>query len=274
MTGTPKREGRGARDRLIDTEVAPHLATRVLGRSLLIFRSVDSTNDLLRSDAFRSAPAGTVIAAEEQRKGRGRLERVWEAPPFRALLFSVLVEASGGAEEAARANLVAALAVADAVQGAGGPDLNIRWPNDLVVGDRKVCGILSEFRSDRGALIVGIGLNVNQTEEELPPNAASLRTLAGRAFPRGPLLAAILNRFEEDLDALRERGFEPLRARIEERSSLIGRTVTLDLGGGRTLTAPALAVGPSGGLILALPDGTREILAGEVVRVFASERPR
>jgi BirA family biotin operon repressor/biotin-[acetyl-CoA-carboxylase] ligase len=267
MTGTPKREGRGARDRLIDTEVVRHLATRVLGRSLLIFRSVDSTNDLLRSDAFRNAPAGTVIAAEEQRKGRGRLDRVWEAPLFRALLFSVLVEARGGAAEAALANLVAALAVADAVQDVEGPSLDIRWPNDLVANDRKVCGILSEFRSDRGALVVGIGLNVNQTEEELPPNAASLRTLAGRAFPRVPILAAILNRFEEHLDVLREGGFEPLRARIEARSSLVGRTVTLDLGAGRTLTAPALGIGPSGGLILALPDGPREFLAGEVLRV-------
>ncbi|MFH1679224.1 MAG: biotin--[acetyl-CoA-carboxylase] ligase [Candidatus Eisenbacteria bacterium] len=268
---TIPRGGGRTRDRLIDIDVLPRLETRSLGRRLHVYRTVDSTNGLLRGEAFWNAPAGTVIAAEEQRKGRGRLDRVWEAPPFRALLFSVLIEPRGGTEEAALANLVAALAVADAVADGGGPSLRIRWPNDLVADDRKVCGILSEYRSDRGALVIGIGLNVNQEKGELPPAASSLRTITGRAFVRAPLLAGILNRLEAHLDELGARGFEPLRARIEERSSLPGRTVTLDLGGGRTLIATAIGIGPSGGLVVSAPDGPREVLAGEVTRVLSSE---
>jgi BirA family biotin operon repressor/biotin-[acetyl-CoA-carboxylase] ligase len=130
----------------------------------------------------------------------------------------------------------------------------------------KVCGILSERRTDTGTLVVGIGLNVNQTADELPPGGVSLRTLTGRTFARAPLLAEVLFAFEGVLDVLERQGFEPLRARIEERSSLVGRSVTLDLGD-RTVTGVATGVGASGGLVMRTDEGTREYVSGEVVRV-------
>jgi BirA family biotin operon repressor/biotin-[acetyl-CoA-carboxylase] ligase len=163
-------------------------------------------------------------------------------------------------------NLAAALAVADGVRASGGPELRVRWPNDLVSDGGKVCGILSERRTDTGTLVVGIGLNVNQLAEELSAGGASLRTLTGREFARAPLLAEILLAFEGVLDVLEREGFEPLRARIEERSSLLGRSVTLDLGD-RTVTGAATGIGASGGLVVRTGEGTREYMSGEVVRV-------
>jgi len=251
--------------------VLPHLRTLSLGRRLFFFRVVDSTNDLFRSGGLSSARSGTVVVAEEQRKGRGRQGRAWDAPPFRALLFSALLEVEGGAERAALANLVAALAAADAIESIGGPELRIRWPNDLVAEERKVAGILSEYGVSPGRLVIGIGLNVNQEGAELPEGAASLRTLAGRSFDRGRILAEILNRLEDHLAALDARGFEPLRRRIEERSSLVGRTALLDLGR-ETVAAPVAGVGPRGGLVLEIDGRRAEFLDGEVVRVLSPAR--
>lgn len=250
--------------------VTAALATRSLGRSLRVFRTVDSTNDLLLRDEFAGSAPGTVIVAEEQRAGRGRRGREWTAPPFEALLFSVLLRPGSDAEEASLVNLAAGVAVARAVEQSGGLSLRVRWPNDLYDGERKVCGILSEFRPREKALVVGIGLNVNQTPEGLPPGAASLRTATGRVWAREPLLAAILGRLEEAVDGLARRGFEPLRAEAEARSDLVGRPVHLDLGD-RTLRARAVGIGPRGGLLLKEGESVNEYRAGEVVRVLSVE---
>lgn len=253
-------------DRLVHSEVVPALATRALGRRIHFFRTVESTNDRLLSDRFAGEPAGTVLVAEEQTRGRGRLDRRWEAPPFRALLFSVLLEAEGGAAGAARLTLVSGIAAAEAVRVVGGPDLRIRWPNDLVAGERKVCGILCEYRPEAARLVLGAGLNVNQDEGELPPGAASLRTLAGRPFRRGPLLASILNRIEAWTDRMEREGFEAVRAEAERKSALVGRRIDLDLGV-RRVTGIAAGIGASGGLLVRTDGAEREYRSGEVVRV-------
>ena len=253
-------------DRLVHSEVVPHLDTRVLGRTIRFFRSVESTNDRLLSPPFAAATPGTVIAAEEQTQGRGRLDRRWESPPFRSLLFSALLEAEGGPAAAARLTLISGVAAAEAVRDFEGPDLLIRWPNDLVVGDRKVCGILCEYRPEAARLVLGVGMNVNQTEEELLPGAVSLRVLAGRAFRRGPLLAAVLNRVEQWADRTAAEGFEAVREEAERRSALVGRAVTLDLGG-RRIEGTAAGIGREGGLLVRTDVETREYRSGEVIRV-------
>jgi BirA family biotin operon repressor/biotin-[acetyl-CoA-carboxylase] ligase len=253
-------------DRLLrpgDVEAA--LRTEWMGRTLLLYRSLPSTNAFLLSMAAGGEP-GTVIAAEEQSGGRGRLGRRWEAPPYRALLFSLLLRPSGGAGEAARATLTAGIAVAEGVAEEGGPPLRIRWPNDLVADEGKVCGILSEYAPEGPSLVVGIGLNVNQERQELPDGAASLRTCAGRDFARASLLAALLGRLEVWWDRLAREGFGVVRERAEELSALVGRTVTIDLGEEK-VEGIASGIGPRGGLLIGVGKERREVLAGEVVRV-------
>lgn len=257
-------------DLLHHAEVVPLLRTRRLGRPVLFFRSVGSTNDMLLEGAFERYGEGTVLATEEQTAGRGRRGRSWQAPPFRALQFSVLLRPDGGAETAALSTLTSGLAVAEALRETTGMEAKIRWPNDLAWDGRKVCGILSEYSGARGALVIGIGLNVNQRLSELPEGAASVQGATGVERRRGEILAAILGRLEHWMERLAREGFEPVRAEAERLSSLLGRRVTISLGE-RELTGLATGIGPGGGLVIRAEGGEKEYRAGEVVRVVAWE---
>lgn len=255
---------------LLHSEVVPHLTTRNLGRPVVFFRSVGSTNDLLLEEAFGRYGAGTVIVTEEQTSGRGRQGRSWEAPPFRALQFSILLRPEGEVEMAALSTLTAGLAVAEALEERTGMRAEIRWPNDLTWKDRKICGILSEYSSAKGALVIGIGLNVNQESGEIPAGGASVREATGCKHARGPLLASILNSLESWMERLAREGFEPVRREAERLSTLVGRRVTLNLGE-RELTGLAAGIGPLGGLLIRGPEGEKEYTIGEVVRVLSWE---
>jgi len=256
---------------LVESDVSPALRTEWIGRRFHAYRRVESTNEMLLSGPFRGAPAGTVVVAEEQTKGRGRLDRRWEAPPFRAILFSLLLRPGTDPERASLRNIAAALAVAEGIADRTGVSLRIRWPNDLYGTDGKVCGILSEYRSGTGRLVVGVGLNVNQKSDELPEGGASLRTMTGRKHERGPLLASILNRLEERLALLVREGFAPLRSEAEKRCDLSGRRVTIRIGD-EDQTGIAAGIGAAGGLLLWRDGRTEEIRLGEVTRVRPIER--
>ncbi|NNE08854.1 MAG: biotin--[acetyl-CoA-carboxylase] ligase, partial [Gemmatimonadetes bacterium] len=171
---------------LVHTEVFPCLDTRWLGRVIRFYRTVESTNDLLLAAAPDDAE-GLVVFAEEQTRGRGRQGRRWEAPAGRALQFSILIRPTRGVWEASDATLAAAAGMVDGLREATGVTALVRWPNDLSVDGRKLCGILSEYRTAAGNFVIGIGLNVNQTEEETPEGGTSLRVLTGRETARGPL---------------------------------------------------------------------------------------
>lgn len=255
---------------LVHTEVVPHLNTRWLGRSIRFYRTVDSTNDLLLA-AGPQEEEGLVLFAEEQRKGRGRQGRKWEAPAGTALQFSILIRPTRGAWEASDATLAAAAGMVEGLQEATGVTARIRWPNDLSVDGQKVCGILSEYRTATGNFVIGIGLNVNQESGEIPEGGTSLRALTGRKTQRGPLLATLLRALERRIDQLREDGFEPVRQFVEEHSSLIGKRVELQIGR-EQIGGLATAIGPSGGLVLRSGTVEKEYCLGEVTRVLSWER--
>ncbi len=258
---------------LLHSEVTPYLETRTFGRTIYFFRTVQSTNDSLLRGPYSESPPGSVVVAEEQSKGRGRLGREWTAPPFQALQFSIRLEPSGGGEAAALSTLCAGIAVAEAVQKETGIELLVRWPNDLVYEEQKVCGILSEYRTSVRSLVVGIGLNVNQEKKDVPDGGTSLRAIAGGgAYNRGPLLAVILNLLESWFDRLESEGFEAIRLEAERLSSLIGKRVTLNLGD-RTLTEWATGIGPRGGIVLGKGSDAKEYRVGEVTRVLSWEGP-
>lgn len=178
--------------------VVPLLRGR-LGRPYRFVASTPSTQRLLGEDE----PEGTTVAADHQTAGRGRLGRVWEDVPGRALLFSVLLRPTRPMPLWPELSLVAGEAVAAALRAEAGVEATLRHPNDVVVAGRKLVGVLPEAGPGRVAL--GIGVNVNQTEAELPREAAkpptSLRVELGRAVERAPLLAAILLELERRYDA-------------------------------------------------------------------------
>jgi BirA family transcriptional regulator, biotin operon repressor / biotin---[acetyl-CoA-carboxylase] ligase len=182
---------------LSPASVEPLLQGR-LGRPYRFVEECESTQRLLDPNEAE----GTMVATDLQRHGRGRLGRTWETPPGRALLFSVLLHPRPPMAIWPELSLVAGDAVAEALRSATGVAAELSHPNDVLIGGRKVAGILAE--ASVGRVVLGIGVNVDQTAEELPDEirkpATSLRAETGREWPRAPLLAAILLGLERRYD--------------------------------------------------------------------------
>lgn len=241
-----------------------------LGEPLECHRSLPSTNERARTLAAKGFPEGLTVIAREQTAGRGRLGRDWTAPPG-GLWMSVLLRPSLAPAEIAGITLTAAVAVAEAIDLAAGVAVGIKWPNDLLVGGRKVCGILTELAAEADRVnhvIVGIGINANLDREALPAAAptppTSLRLAAGRDISLPRLAAAVLDRLEAWYGRFKAEGFEPVRRRWTELSVTLGQPVTVSLPG-LTMAGTARELAPDGALILELPDGSRRtVAAGDV----------
>lgn len=241
------------------------LTTVRVGRELLYFPATSSTMDEVRARAERGAAEGLAVVADEQTAGRGRLGRAWVAPPGVNIYVSILLRPSLAVMK--RLGMVAPLAVADAVAAVGGPAVRFKWPNDVRVGERKLCGILieGEFAGDRPAFaIIGIGLNVNLNTDahpEIADIATSIARETGRPVPRADALAALLNGLERYYEA--EDG-EALRRAWRDRLDTLGREVDVTFAG-RTEHGIAEDVDGDGALILRRTDRSLiTIPAGDV----------
>ncbi len=259
----------------------------LLGDSLFSAVSVvaetGSTNADLVARSREGAPQGSVLVADHQTDGRGRLDRTWEAPPGSSLLVSILTRPTEppASLPIAQLHLISSavgVAAAEAVRAATGAPVGLKWPNDLVVeaaggGLRKLSGILAEsvLAGDRvTALIVGIGINVNWPEAlpaELVDIATSCNHLVGADVDREALLADLLVRLGAWYEGLgAEAGRAALRARYRELSVTIGRRVGVELAG-EHVEGVVVAVDDDGHLLLRIDgtDGLRTIVAGDVV---------
>jgi BirA family biotin operon repressor/biotin-[acetyl-CoA-carboxylase] ligase len=241
-------------DALTPNAVEPLLQGR-FGRPYLYEDACDSTQRLLD----HGLGEGAAAVCDEQSAGRGRLGRAWSAPPGTAILCSVLLEPPAG-RPLAELSLVGGVAVAETVEDATTLAAQIKWPNDVLVNRRKVAGVLAEARD--GAVVLGVGLNVNQTRAELPGDAtvepASLRTVDGVTRERAPLLADLLAHLETAYAAWRDRGLDGIYDDLGARDFLRGRRV---------------AVGDEEGLAVKIDRGGRLEVAvdGEVRLVESGE---
>jgi BirA family biotin operon repressor/biotin-[acetyl-CoA-carboxylase] ligase len=236
--------------------VVEPLLRGVFGRPYRYEPRVETTQALLAEDD----PEGAVAACEEQTAGRGRLGRTWAAPFGTAVLVSVLLRPPAD-RRAQELSLVGGIATALTVENALGLASQIKWPNDVLVDRRKVAGLLAEARD--GAVALGIGLNVNQRRDELPPDAtppaASLRTLDARERVRAPLLADLLERLEAAYGAWREGGLDALYVELGPRDFLRNRRVTVGEEGGI-----AIGIDRAGRLEVEIGGGRRFVESGEV----------
>ena len=235
-----------------------------------------STNADVAARARAGEPAGLVVATEHQTAGRGRLDRVWVTPPRAALTFSVLLAPAVPLARWPWLPLLTGLAVADAVTATTGLAAGLKWPNDVLVGERKVAGILVERVETPagGAAVVGVGLNVTSTRDELPVDAATSLALAGATAPdRDALLAAVLVALGEHVDAWTGGGGAGPLASYRAACTTIGRRVRVDLPGGEVLSGLARDVDADGRLLV--DDGSRvqALGAGDVVHVRPSGPP-
>lgn len=232
------------------------------------FASIPSTNDVLMRMAADGTPEGTLVIADEQTAGRGRLDRRWLAPPATSLLFSVLFRGAAGAKHLPlHYTMICSLAVRDAVRGLVGLEIGLKWPNDLVLQGRKLGGILTEIGDVAGRVryaVIGIGVNVNWDPSiaEFDQPATSLMNQAGRLVARGELLRAIAGRIAERYAAL-QAGESPAKE-WEAALDTIGQAVVVDLPCER-LEGMAIGVDADGALRVRALDGrTHRVVAGDV----------
>jgi len=256
-------------DRLGALEVKPLLNTHDLGQVLHCREELESTSDLAKELAEQGAAHGEVVIAEKQTAGRGRRGRTWSSPAGKNLYLSAVLRPQLPPQRAAELTLVASLAVCDACRQAG-VDAGIKWPNDVLVGGRKVAGILTELAAEPDLVhwvVVGIGVNLNAGRddfpEELRDQATSLALERGQPVPRALFAAALLALLEQWLDRHAEEGFEAVRGAWRERSATLGREVRVDLDGGE-IAGVAEDLDGSGALLVRSGSGLVRVVAGDV----------
>jgi BirA family biotin operon repressor/biotin-[acetyl-CoA-carboxylase] ligase len=248
-------QGEPAADSLAAEAVTP-LLRGSFGSPYAFEKQCASTQTLLET----GLPEGAVAVCDEQVSGRGRLGRAWEAPPGTAILCSVLLRPPAG-RRAAELSLVGGVATALAVEDALGLSAQIKWPNDVIVNRSKVAGILAEQHD--GAVVLGIGLNVNQSREQLPREptvaAGSLRTVDGLRRLRAPLLAELLGWLEDAYARWNEGGIDAIYEDIGPRDFLRNRVVFVE--GARGI---AIGIDRQGGLEVEIDGARRVVESGEV----------
>ena len=249
-----------------------------LWRELEVVRATGSTNsDLVALAAAGKAGEGSVLVAEEQTAGRGRLDRQWTAPARSGLFFSVLLRpVEVPVARWGWLPLLTGVAVATGLARAAGVDTALKWPNDLLVSiggeERKAGGILAERAGD-DAVVIGVGINVTLRADELPVPAAGSLALAGAvSTDRDPLLRAVLRALEEWYGRWREAGGDPAVSGLQETyaagCATLGQTVRAELPGDRSITGEAVAVDGDGRLVIATAAGVQEpVGAGDIVHV-------
>jgi BirA family biotin operon repressor/biotin-[acetyl-CoA-carboxylase] ligase len=246
-----------------------------LWRTLEVLPEVTSTNAALAAAAGADTPEGAVLVAEHQVAGRGRLDRVWTSPPRAGITVSFLLRPDVPAARRGWLPLLTGVALAEAVGEVTGVRASLKWPNDLLALDgRKLAGILAETVPTPGspmAVVVGVGLNVSTTAEELPDTGTSLSRVLGAPVDRGPVLLGFLRAVEKRYRRWTEALGDPVSSGLAQDylswSSTVGTEVAVSLPDGSTLEGTAQAVDWDGRLVVATPNGTVELASGDVRHV-------
>ncbi len=253
-------------------EITPYLRTQWLGRNYHYETEVTSTNTLLKELAEKGAPHGMVMAAGNQTAGKGRLGRKWSSAPYSGIWYSLLLRPEFPPQMAGVITLTAAVSVVQALE-AFQVSAEIKWPNDILLNGKKLCGILSEMRGDIDAIqwiVVGIGVNLTATEETMPEeirNVATSLVMSGYgAVPQNQLAAEILNRMEENYNLLCREGFETLREQWMVHGAFLQEQVTVSTIRGQK-EGVFRGIDGDGCLLMETVTGTIErIAAGDVTK--------
>ena len=256
-------------DRLYADEIRSGLKTRVVGRELFCYDELDSTNDTAFLLGEKGVKEGACIFTEHQKKGRGRLGRSWSSPKGKNILMSVLLRPDIAPSQVSKITLTTAVAVIRAMKAFVEAPLGIKWPNDILSGKKKVCGILTEMsaETDRVKFIVlGIGINVNASASELPPNSVSLKELGRHAIARHEFAKKILQELDDAYALVKKGDFDKIAKEWEDFSVTSGQRVAVNMRG-RRVEGQAVGIDPDGCLWIRTDDGLQErVLSGDVER--------
>lgn len=253
------------------------LSTRVLGRELVVFNRITSTNDFLKRLARRGAKEGTTILADEQSAGRGRLGRKWQSPPGKGLWFSFLLRPQLPIEKVGVLSLAIAALIAETLTQQCGMDFRVKWPNDVLLGGKKVCGVLCETQlapTHIEAVVAGVGINVLQTEDDFAlewRGRATSVQMAGAENPdRKTLFLTLLENFEKNLLGKMTPRLPQLISQWCARCEGLGEPVTVMPAHAAEIPSASTtgifeSIGENGELIVRLPSGgLRFFSAGEI----------
>ena len=255
-------------DRLIPEELQWGLTTTVVGRRLSSYAATDSTMDVAHRLVAAGEPEGHAIFAETQARGRGRLGRTWQSPAGQGVYVSVILRPSLTPASAPLLTLLAAVALVEAIRDTVGLDARIKWPNDVLLGEKKVAGILTELHAELNqvrAAILGIGLNVNTPRSALPKFATSLAIERGERCDRLAVARGLLTALDRQYAEFRRHGPGRLLAAWQAASMTLGRRVRVACQD-RAVDGQATGVSAEGALLVRTDTGRVEtVTAGEVL---------
>ncbi|MBP7254780.1 MAG: biotin--[acetyl-CoA-carboxylase] ligase [Negativicutes bacterium] len=257
-----------APDLLLPEELKANLKTKLLGSEIHYFDDVDSTNNIGKLIAAKGCLNGSVIVSESQNNGRGRLERGWYSPKSAGIWFSVILKPKMSPQNAPKFTLLAAVAVARAIENITGIKCGIKWPNDILYDGKKLVGILTEMNAEIDCInyiVIGIGLNVNNEEfpEELTSIATSLKMIKTKTFSRLALLSEILEQLEQEYQKVLLDGFADTFNAWREYSATLGNEIKV-LGIEEQFSGKALDIDEDGALLVETEAGIKKVLAGDV----------
>lgn len=261
----------GSPDLLLPAEIRTELETEVIGRELVYFAETDSTNDRAHALAREGAVEGTVVIAEAQKAGKGRLGRHWVSPPGVNLYASIVLRPSIAPRQAPQLTFLSAAAVARAIAEMTRLRPTVKWPNDVLLSGRKVAGLLNELDAETERiryLVLGIGININMTADQFPADlrypASSLALETGSTVSRRLLTCALLRQLDKLYALYLEQGFEPILQAWQDYFDLTGQQVEVSEQAG-TCRGRVLGLDGEGALLLCLADDSvKRILAGDV----------
>lgn len=257
-------------DVMSKAEIESLVDTKWAGKNVIYYDETDSTNNRAKEAGNNKEPHGTLFVADMQMAGKGRRGRVWKSPSGSSIYMTILLYPDIPPVKAPQLTLIMAIAVAEGIREVTGLETKIKWPNDIVVNGKKICGILTEMSTEIDYInhvVIGIGINVNMESfpEDIAKTATSLRIEAGKEFRRFELIAAIMEHFEKAYEAVCEAGsLEPI---MEDYNRLLvncGRRVRV-LEPEHEYDALALGIDKTGELQVECEDGSRKsVFAGEV----------
>lgn len=256
-------------DLLDAATIQADLSTRFLGRNIVALEETDSTNEEAKRQGAAGAPDGTLCVAERQTGGKGRLGRAWSSPAGSGVWMSLLLRPSVAPQEATQLTLIVGLSVCQAIRRLTGCPAMIKWPNDIVIGRKKVCGILTELTADMEQIhyvVVGIGINANipQFQGELQQKATSLLLETGQKTDRAALVRAVLEELEKNYGRFLTDLTADFITPYEALCVSLNRQVTV-VRGGRELTGQSIGLTKEGELRVRMENGDiLEIGSGEV----------
>ncbi len=257
-------------DKLLAHEIQDQLQTKFVGKNFVWHDSLESTMSLAFKLGLEGAQEGTVVCAEGQTKGKGRLGRVWNSPKRKGIYLSIILRPSLSLQDVSKLTLLTAVALCEAITKQTRLSGFIKWPNDILMNQKKVSGILTELHAELDQVrfvVIGIGINVNASLQQLPENATSLKCEKGDAINRIALTQEVLRYVENWYEHVLEHGFDLIMKRWKELSLTIGHQIEFVDQNGK-VRGKAIDVDEYGGLIIEDHSGIRvKKMSGEVIQL-------